>query len=190
MSKHIILNTVFVSIMGIGFGYGVTRLMHEELSTKLCFDEASFNYFDLKIENVSVGDKKDDVALVHVTITALQDLPSSLNYKWILGKDVTTGEPAEGTIPQLKQGDSQVLELRVQNYSKEWQSHVSIAFSGNFSGHNVQREVIVSSRPEDSFEYVVQQAAIAEKNTPPGQVQKLSSGKTVSEKFRKSNIVR
>lgn len=201
MSKHVVLNTICVSILGISFGYGLTRLMHNEYEiasrntasvplTKLGLDQASFDYIDIKIENVSLAEKKEDPSIVQVRVTALKDIPAALNYKWILGKDVITTDNLEGVIEPLTQGQSKVYELRVENYSKEWQSHVSLSLSGNMLGHTVARDVIVSSRPEDSFEYVVQQAALANEKAPVGQVQKLSNGKTVSEKFRKDKIIR
>ena len=159
--------------------------------TKIGMDEASYDYIDIKIENVSLADKKDDTSLIQVRVTALRDIPSALNYKWILGKDVLTSENLEGVLDPMTQGQSKIYELRVQNYSKEWQSHVSLALTGNMAGHNVQREVIVSSRPEDSFEYVVQQAALAEQQeAKKGNVQKLSNGRAKSDRFRAGNIVR
>lgn len=160
--------------------------------TKIGVDQASYSFLDMKIENVSLAEKTEETSLVQVRITALRDIPAALNYKWILGRDVSSSEPLEGILEPLTQGQSKVYEIRVQNYSREFQSHVSLALSGDLSGHNVQREVIVSSRPEDSFEYVVQQAALAEKNAAKnnGKVQTLSNGKSVSEKFRKEKIIR
>ena len=202
MSKHVVLKTICVSLLGITFGYGLTRVMHNEYEynsrstasiplTKIGMDEASYDYIDIKIENVSLADKKDDTSLIQVRVTALRDIPSALNYKWILGKDVLTSENLEGVLDPMTQGQSKIYELRVQNYSKEWQSHVSLALTGNMAGHNVQREVIVSSRPEDSFEYVVQQAALAEQQeAKKGNVQKLSNGRAKSDRFRAGNIVR
>ena len=203
MSKHVVLKTICVSLLGITFGYGITRFMHSDVSmserqlasiplTKLGLDQASFDYIDLKIENLSLSEKKEDTSLVQVKITALKDIPSALDYQWILGKEVTSSEILTGTLEPMNKGESKVFELRVQNYSKEWQSHVSISLTGDLSGHRVQREVIVSSRPEDSFEYVVQQAALAEQQVrrENGKVQKLSNGKSVSEKFRKENVIR
>ena len=205
MSKHVVLKTICVSLLGITFGYGITRVMHTEYEvstrntasvplTKLGVDQASYDYIDIKIENVSLADKKEGTSLVQVRVTALRDIQSALNYQWILGKDVTTSENLDGILEPLAQGQSKVFELRVQNYSKEWQSHVSMNLSGDLSGHQVRRDVIISSRPEDSFEYVVQQVALAEEqakqNSPSGKVQVLNNKKTLSEKFRKDKIVR
>lgn len=205
MSKHIVLKTICVSLLGISFGYGITRLMHNEYEyemasrntaslplMKLGIDQASYEYIDMKIDNVTLADKKDDTSVVQVRITALKNIPTALNYKWILGKEVLSGEVLEGVLQPLAQGESKIFEIRVQNYSKEWNSHVSLELSGDLAGHNVQRDVIVSSRPEDSFEYVVQQAALAEQQARKanGKVQTLSNGKTLSEKFRKDKIVR
>lgn len=201
MSKHIVLKTICVSLMGITFGYSITNFMHNEYEiasrnmasvplSKLGLDEASFDYIDIKIENISLADKKEDTSVVQVHITALKNIPSALSYKWILGKDVSTTESLEGVLEPLSQGQSKIYELRVQNYSKEYQSHLSLSLSGDLSGHAVRRDVIISSRPEDSFEYVVQQAALSNEKAPAGEVQKLSSGKTVHEKFRKNKIIR
>lgn len=205
MSKHVVLKTICVSLLGITFGYGITRVMHTEYEvsarntasiplTKLGVDQASYDYIDMKIENVSLADKNDGTSLVQVRITALRDIPSALSYQWILGKEVTTAEILEGVLEPLNQGQSKVFELRVQNYSKELQSHVGLNLTGDLSGHAVRRDVIISSRPEDSFEYVIQQAALAEeqakKNSPSGKVQTLNNGKSLSEKFRKDKIIR
>lgn len=205
MSKHIVLKTICVSLLGVSFGYGITRFMHNEYEfemasrktaslplTKIGLDQASFDYIDMKIANISLADKKDDTSLVQVRITALKNIPSQLKFKWILGKEVISSESLEGILEPLAQGQSKVFEIRVQNYSKEWQSHVSLELSGDLSGHQVRRDVIISSRPEDSFEYVVQQAALAEEQAKKtnGKVQTLSNGKSVSEKFRKDKIVR
>lgn len=205
MSKHVVLKTICVSLLGITFGYGITRVMHTEYEvstrntasiplTKLGVDQASYDYIDIKIENVSLAEKKEGTSLVQVRITALRDIPSALNYQWVLGKEVTTSETLDGILEPLTQGQSKVFELRVQNYSKEWQSHVSMSLTGDLSGHQVRRDVIVSSRPEDSFEYVVQQAALAEEqakqNSLSGKLQKLNNKKTLSEKFRKDKIIR
>lgn len=201
MSKHIVLNTMFVALMGASVGYGISKLMHSEANSserqlasiplhKLGIDQVSFDYIDVKIDNVTVADAKEQTSIVQMRLTALKNIPTTLNYQWILGKDVTTSDQLTGLLQPMNEGDSQIIELRVQNYSKEWQSHVSLSLSGDLNGHKVQREVIVSSRPEDSFEYVVKQAALADQNVPAGKVQKLSDGKTVREKFRRSNVIR
>lgn len=201
MSKHIVLKTICVSLIGVCCGYGITRMMNNnvELSerhlasiplTKLGLDQVSYDYIDLKIENVSIAPHKDETSLVQARITARKDIPTALNFKWILGKDVTSSEELTGTLDSMQAGHSKILEIRVQNYSKEWQSHVSLALSGNLAGHHVQREALISSRPEDSFEYVVQQAELNNQKLPSKKAQKLSDGKTVREKFKRANIVR
>ena len=203
MSKYIVLKTICVSVLGVSFGYGLTKVMHTEYEytnrstasvplVKLGMDEASFDYIDIKIDNVSLGEKKDETSLVQVHITALKDIPNSLEFRWVLGKDVLTSENLEGILEPMAKGQNKIYELRVQNYSKEWQSYVSLALTGNMSGHKVKREVIVSSRPEDSFEYVVQQAALAEqqKAAQGKKLQKLNNGRPVSDRFRAGNIIR
>ncbi|AZZ38047.1 hypothetical protein CIK05_14960 [Bdellovibrio sp. qaytius] len=200
MSK-LVLNTICVSLLGLSFGYGITRFMHNEYEmanrstasiplTKIGLDQASYDYIDMKIENVTVAEKKEDTSLVQVRITALKDIPVSLNYKWILGKEVTASDSLEGVLDPMTQGQSKIYELRVQNYSREWQSHVSLNLSGDMIGHMVARDVIISSRPEDSFEYVVQQAALAKESDTKGRMLKSSNGKSASDKFRRDNIVR
>jgi hypothetical protein len=87
-------------------------------------------------------------------------------------------------------GETKELSLRVQNYSKEFRSHVSFTVQGSLGAHPVNRDTIVSSRPEDSFEYVVQQAEIQRQKNSSRGLQKLNNGKSLSEKFRADKIYR
>lgn len=204
MSKLVLLKTMAVSLLGIIFGYSVTQFVHSETVTpsrqlasapflKLGVNHVLHDHLEMKIENTAVAENQDQTSLVQIKITALKNNSQPLNYQWILGKDVITSENLTGVLQPLAAGESQVLELRVQKFSKEWQSHVSLSISGEIAGQPAQREVIVSSRPEDSFEYVVQQAALAEKNslvTSSKQIQKTSTNELPKNKFRKENIVR
>lgn len=204
MSKLVILKTMAVSLLGIIFGYSVTQFVHSETTApsrqlasapflKLGVNHILHDHLDMKIENTAVAENQDQTSLVQIKITALKNVSVPLNYQWILGKDVITSENLTGVLQPLAAGESHILELRVQKFSKEWQSHVSLSISGEIAGQPAQREVIVSSRPEDSFEYVVQQAALAEQNSPnesSKQIQKASSNELPKNKFRKENIIR
>jgi aspartokinase len=204
MSKHIILKAFICSVIGVSTGfylmhslskYNSTRQLASSespfLISKLSIDQVSRNYFQLKLSTDTLAEKQNETSVVVASITALQDLPANLKFTWILGKDTTATSNTEGLLPALKAGDTQQIQISVQNFSHEIQNHVSLNIEGNIGEHKVSRNVIISSRPEDSFEYVVQQAALQRKSEPDNmKIQKLSNGQKINDKFNLDKIIR
>lgn len=208
MSKHILLKRTTLCILsGLAIGYTTTAIYQyyfkskvnrslssissNETISKLTTDQLSRNYFQVKINSDHLADSNEDISLIKATITALQDIPDSLKYVWILEKDAVTSDSLDGVIPALKAGESFEIQMRTQQFSRAIQNHISIQITGKIDQHSVDRKAIISSRPEDSFEYVVQQAAI-ERSQNPGdpKIQKLSNGQKINEKFNLDKIVR
>ncbi len=89
---------------------------------------------------------------------AKQNLPAGLNFKWKLGQNVSSSAAdIEGQLPDLKKGEKTELFITVYGFNKNSKTFLSFSLSGNIDGHDLFKETLSSSRPEDSFEYVVQQ---------------------------------
>ncbi len=155
---------------------------------KLGADQISRDYYDIQIKNEFVAEKKSETSIIKVTLIAKKDLPAGLQYKWQLHKDMTSTDILTGQIDTLTAGTKQEFSLRVVGFSKEFNSHVNFLVFGQIGDHNLRRSVITSSRPEDSFEYIVEKAALNEQKT--GKVQKLSNGKSVRKKFDLDKVVK
>lgn len=204
MSKHILLKTALTSVLGIIVGYGVTQhtqqqtfaqknLTHRFLAsaplTKLGVDQVSYDYFNVSIDNKSLSESSSESSVVSVKVTALKNIPVQLNYQWLLGREVVAFDDLTGVITPMTAGEEKIFEIRLQNYSKEFLTHVSFIVTGVLGQHTVNRETLISSRPEDSFEYLVQKNEMRI-NQNQHNIQKLSTGESINKKFHPSKIIR
>lgn len=204
MPSKFIVKSFFVSIVGLFLGYASMNILvamntstkSEQFErtiasspiTKIGIDQIARDYFDIKITNQSVAVKNDEASVIQVIVTALKPLPVGLQYKWQLHKDMSSTDPLTGQLEDMAAGAKKEFTLRVTGFSKQINSHINFVIFGQIGEHNLRRSVITSSRPEDSFEYVVEQAALNEKKT--GQIQKLSNGKSVKKKFDPSKVIK
>lgn len=204
MSSKFIVKSFLISTVGLFVGYAgmnalvainsenkseaFERTIASSPITKIGIDQISRDYFDIKISNQSVSEKNDETSVIQVTVTALKNLPAGLQYKWNLHKDMTSTDALTGQLEEMSAGSKKEFSLRVVGFSKQMNSHVNFSINGQIGGHILHRSVITSSRPEDSFEYVVEQAALHEQKT--GKIQKLSNGKSVRKKFDLNKVIK
>jgi hypothetical protein len=201
MSSKFIITSLITTAFGVFVGYSAMSWSQQENSPdyserriaaapilKLGADQISRDYYDIKIINENIASKNSDPSILKVIVSAKKDLPTGLQYQWQLHKDMTTTDVLTGQLDTLAAGQKKEFTLRVIGFSKEFNSHINFIVLGQIGNHNLRRSVITSSRPEDSFEYVVEQAALAEKKT--GKVLKLSNGKSTKSKFDPAKIIK
>lgn len=205
MSKHIILKSLLTIFLGVGTGYGITLLTNQgenleqaqrtiassPKALKLGQDQMSYDFFDLQLSNEVLADSFEQNSIIRATVTAKKDIPDTLQFKWHLGEGVTSADSLEGSIFSLKAGDTQIFELQVQQYSKLSSSHVSFYVLGNLAQQKVDRQAIISSKMEESLEYIIQQAELHKRNENQKGVQKLSTGlSNTQKKFNPDKVIR
>lgn len=168
-STATVLCGVFIGYFGMQFivkkspsseSASFASLAQEKQIMKLGADQISKDYFDVRFADSTVAVKNDELSQVKVKVTALKDVPAGLNFKWVLGENMNSTDALDGTLPALQAGEEKVFEISVLGFSKESLNHVSFSVFGSLGSHNVKRDIIASSRPEDSYEYVVQQQAL------------------------------
>jgi hypothetical protein len=201
MSSKFALKSIAVASAGLFIGYtGMTIANNTRESNfanrsvaslpllKIGADQISRDYFDIKIINEVIADNDSESSILKAIITAKKDLPEGMQYQWKLHKDMNSNDILDGSISALTAGKSTEISLQVVGFSKQINSHINFSVFGELDNHTLHRSVITSSRPEDSFEYIVEKAALHEKET--GKVQKLSNGKPVRKKFNLNNVIR
>ena len=170
MSKYKFLKPTSVVICGAIVGYfsaqvflaqnspqSQNRFLASATISKLGSEQYARTFFDMKIKNERVANTADEVSVVKVSVEAFQKLPSGLTYSWHLPEGATLVEGLQtGSISELDVDQIQEFEIKVKGYSKATKNHVVFAIKGDINQSLIDRNVIVSSRPEDSFEYVVQ----------------------------------
>lgn len=201
MSSKFIVKSFFTLSLGLVCGYSSVYLFNQSQASenlerniasspilKTGADQISRDYYDIKIKNDFVAEKNSETSILKVIISAKKDLPQGFQYKWQLHKEMTSTDALEGQLEALTKGQTKEFSIRVVGFSKQNNSHINFIVSGQIGEHNLRRAVIASSRPEDSFEYVVEQAAREEQKT--GKIQKLSNGKSVRKKFDLDKVVK
>lgn len=209
MSKQFIINSICVTLFGAFLGYSVTHLaqsgvhpqsldmaslapMNKYKLSKLASQQIYQDYFDVRIKHESLAQKADDTSVVKAIITAKKDLPAGLSFRWKLGEDVSTSENLLGQLGELKQGEQHEVHLTVHGFSQQNKRYLSFIVDGQLDQHEVRKETLSSSRPEDSFEYVVQQAHAVEKAEAAAQRAngKVGAKSVRGKKFDLNNIVK
>lgn len=166
-SSATILCGIFIGYFGMQFiknnstnSESFASLARESQIMKLGADQISKDYFDVRFDNNDIAEHGEKPSVVKVKVTALKDVPAGLDYKWNLGSDMSSTSTLEGVLPAFQASEEKIFEITVLGFSKEAVSHISFSVAGNLCDHVVKRDIIASSRPEDSYEYVLQQQAL------------------------------
>ena len=191
MSSFTILKSVSVIALGAVIGYSSVqfaltkespnRYLASSTVSKMAVEQYSRTLIDLKIETSKIAQTEKDASVIEVSIEAFRDIPAGIPFKWNLPEDVEvlSGAP-NGLLPEFAANQVHVFKLEVSGFNKLKKSYISFSVNGEVGAINLKREILFSSRPEDSFEYVVQQyekSKIADAKANKGRVGKASSYK-------------
>ncbi len=142
--------------------------------------------FDVKLNTDGLALTEDGTSTIKVSIEALKNFDSGLVYSWNLPQDI---EVLEGTLTEnlgaFTAGQSKEFTLKVRQFSKQLKKFISFEIKGDYEQRPINREILISSRVEDSFEYVIQQNEKKRKV----QAQKLGTAKSKS-KFSPDRVIR
>lgn len=180
MSSNDFLKYISVTAFGILFGYvgmsmikkptsqnyelaSTSGFLPEKRLSKLGAEQVSKRYFDIKFEEIQIPSLATDATKIKAKLTARLDLPAGLKYRWSLDPNVQSQMMLSGEIPALSAGAHHFVEIDVTGFSKAARSFVSLVISGEINSHPVGRNIITSSRPEESYEHVLHQQALHQK---------------------------
>lgn len=125
---------------------------------KMASEQFSKTVFDIQVKNLEIGITEKDISTVQVSIDAFKPLPAGLSFSWNLPDDVSIVEGTQqGFLTEFSANQIQTLVLKIKGYNKTKKSFLSFSLTGSIDNVSLHREALLSSRPEDSFEYVVQQ---------------------------------
>ena len=144
------------------------------------------NLFDVKLNTEGLAVTEDGTSTIKVSIEALKNFDSGLVYTWNLPQDIEVLEgPLTENLGAFSAGQSKEFTLKARRFSKQLKKFISFEIKGDYEQRPINREILISSRVEDSFEYVIQQNEKKHK----GQVQKLGTVKSKN-KFSPDRVVR
>jgi hypothetical protein len=168
MSKFNLLKSIAVVALGIAAGYfsvhllkpaSANRFIASQQISKLGLSNNAASLFDVKLNTDGLALRDSDMSIITVSVVAANDLPDAgITYKWNLPSDVQLLDgTAASTIGAFSAGQSKDFTIKVKNFSKELRKYISFEVQGDLNQLPLKREVLISSRIEDSFEYMLQQ---------------------------------
>lgn len=209
MPRYQLLKSLTILSCGVLFGYLVTPLMisskteshqidfssqsPDYVLSKMNSFQVSAEYFDVRIKHEIISEEEEGVSVVKALVTARKDLPAGLHFKWNLGEHVYSNDHVSGLLPEIKANQTYEVLLSVKGFTKASKNYLSFIITGQVDSHKLTREVLSSSRPEDSFEYFVQeQHRLEQENLKQDQNGKpsIQSNTTLKNKFNLENIIK
>lgn len=99
----------------------------------------------------------EDPVSIHVGIEVPFDFEGPLEYKWLLGENVTLDQGLlQGQLTRFKANRKQTLQLSVRGFSQKENRHVAFQILGLKDGRKIFADGIIASRPDSTFENTVQ----------------------------------
>ncbi len=173
-----VLKSIMIITFGALVGYGSTKIfMNEPIQknrtiasypiTKLGQDQNARFLFDIKINTDGLAPREDEVTILKANIQALKNFGPGLVYTWNLPNDITL---VEGKLTEdlgdFSANQTREFMISVRGFSKQQKKFVSFEIKGQLESRSINREILISSRPEDSFEYLIQQQEKKRKDQP------------------------
>lgn len=194
-----ILKSISVISLGVLLGYNVGHFFNrDEFNQSTKRNMASYPVskigkglnteplFNITIDTDGLAQTEAEVSLVKVHVQALQDIPKGFSYTWSLQHD---SQLIEGLLSdelgEISAHQSQMLMIKVKGFSKQAKKFINFSIRGEHLQKPILREMLISSRIEDSLEYTIQQNELKKQKMT---INKLGGPKAKS-KFNSDNII-
>lgn len=124
----------------------------------------SLAFVNVQLEATEVPEGPNEVAEIVGYITLLKSSNNTVSYQWLLpeGVEIVQGEK-EGNLESVTTEVPVAVKIKISGYSKEEKKLISLSASTLIGENSFSNVAILSSRPEDSHEYIAKQRFDAEK---------------------------
>ncbi len=159
--------------LGIGGHYGwekVTEFKEKKQDRKI----ASEIYVGKALSPISVRlispddipDNNYEEIEIRALIVKRADNLGQIRYTWHLPEGVVASESLDGFLPDDLKGETHELVLHVRGFSKLEKKEISLEASAQRSDMRLGNSALISSRPEDSMEFIAPIMAEVSKDAP------------------------
>lgn len=162
-----ILKSLGIVLCGTVFGYSMVQFLKPEMKnrhiasamiSKLGQEQNARSLFDVKLNLDGIGANDQGISELKVSVIALKNIRAGLMYNWNLPTEVQIMEgAATEALGEFTVGQSRDFVLHVRGFSKQSKRFISFEVQGEINQYPIKREVLISSRMEDSLEYLIQQ---------------------------------
>jgi hypothetical protein len=164
----------------------IASLAPTRMIAKIGLEQNANNMFDIRVDDGGVARHDGSVSTLKIYVQAYNAVPEGLSANWKIPHDVdVVSGDLNLALGAFQRNEIKTFSLQVKNFSKDVRKYISFEIFGSANQLPVRRDVLLSSRVEDSFEYIVQQNE-AQKTKA---LQKLGQSKSKS-KFDPENVAR
>ncbi len=170
------LKSAVVMLFGALLGYSGIKYLNQNVApknrfiasqqiSKMGLEQNASYLFEVKLDNNNFAHSESETSTLKVNVQALKDLQGgTLSYTWNLPEDVHVVEgTANDLLGEFKAGEIKEFTLKVKGFSKQLKKYVSFEIKGDYAQKPIRREILISSRVEDSMEYLIQQNSLQQK---------------------------
>jgi hypothetical protein len=170
------LKSAVVMLFGALLGYSGIKYLNQKFApqnrfiasqqiSKMGLEQNASYLFEVKLDNNNFALSESETSTLKVNVQALKDLQGgTLSYTWNLPEDVHVVEgAANDSLGEFKAGEIKEFTLKVKGFSKQLKKYVSFEIKGDYAQKPIRREILISSRVEDSMEYLIQQNSLQQK---------------------------
>ena len=197
MSIRNFLTGALTVIVGGVIGYTTVKSLQQPRSSernlasiaigKLAGQQYARSLIDVQLHLGELAKKDSDVSHIRITVTGLKDISPGLSYRWVVPPEVrVVAGTLNSDVGAIAAGETKEFWIDVVGFSKEMRRYMSFEVVGQQNSFPVKSEALISSRVEDSIEYLVQQSELKRQSNG---FNKLDNQKRRS-KFSPENIVK
>jgi hypothetical protein len=153
---------IFTSLFFV-FGSSCTRFIqnfddHQNLSSQIPTSEMTYRGLVKRNIGLKFNVEKTDKTEITAQIELPQNYSEPLNYKWMLGKDVTLEYGnLSGEITNYEKNKPLFLKIIVQGFNNQTTKHIRFEIESKKMQQRIFADGIVSNHTENSFEKIVQE---------------------------------
>lgn len=157
---------VFCAMFGIGYMsadymiFAKEEVQSSSLSSILMNAKMgkSLSFVNVQLEADTIPENPNDVVEITGYITLLKSTNNSVNYQWILpeGVEIIDGLK-EGQLDSVQIEQPVEVKVKVSGYSKYEKKLLTLSASTRVGDTSFSNVALISSRPEDSQEYLAKQ---------------------------------
>lgn len=189
-----VLKSIAVISLGVVVGYNSITFFNPDTKnrfiasypiSKLGKNQNSRHLFNVKVNTDEVALDEKNISTIKVNIQALKNFNAGLIYNWNLPQNVELVDGyLSGGLGDFSENQSKEYVIRIKGFSKQLKKFISFKLQGELEQRSISREILISSRIEDSLEYAIQQHEL---NRSKNQINKLDNRKN---KFNPDRVIR
>ncbi|MBL7545060.1 MAG: hypothetical protein JNL11_14680 [Bdellovibrionaceae bacterium] len=124
----------------------------------------SLSFVNVQLEANAIPENPNDIAEITGYITLLKTTSNSVRYQWILpeGVQIVDGTK-DGQFDSVQIEQPVEVKIKVSGYSRYEKKLLTLSANTNVGDTSFSNVALISSRPEDSHEYIAKQKYDREK---------------------------